>query len=154
MDFYLFLSWKSNEFNVLLPRPLEMYQKSWSVALIDISFNNSFFIIKEQKKNEEKNNIAINKPNVIHINKVMDIQCNFVQQSIVNNNFKSILSRIPINNEEKIFLKITNPIYIPVLKDTYTHFHFQLFTLDENKPFPIANNSDVFITLHFKCNNE
>ena len=99
-------------------------------------------------KNESET--AINKANVLNVNEIMDIQCNFVQQSIVNEKFKSILARVHINNNEKIFIKITNPIYIPIIKNTYSHFYFQLHSLD-GKPFPMANNVDVFITLHFKC---
>ena len=46
-DFYLFLSGKSNEFNVLLPYLLKLYEKAWSAALVDISFTNNIYKIKE-----------------------------------------------------------------------------------------------------------
>ena len=51
-DFYLFLSGKSNEFNVLLPYLLKLYEKAWSAALVDISFTNNIYKIKEDHKIE------------------------------------------------------------------------------------------------------
>ena len=230
-DFYLFLSGKSNEFNVLLPRLLELYKKSWSVALIDISFTNSFFTINDgdrieickktedgkinvstvqifsfqkslyssinkvlevinnkiekiqfalnengyvQLKNDEKYLVLfhgnLNKlvgftkklldysetsadltTNGMQTNEIMDIQCNFVRPSINNEKFKSMLARIHIENNEIIFKKTINPIYIHIIKNTYSQFHFQLTTTLTSEPFPIASDATVFIKLHFKC---
>jgi len=110
-DFYLFLSGKSNEFNVLLPRLLELYKKSWSVALIDISFTNSFFTINDgdrieicKKTEDGKINVStvqifsFQKSFYSSINKVLEVINNKIEkiQFALNEN-----GYVQLKNDEK-----------------------------------------------------